>query len=146
MISRLNEITAGHSLVSFYIMLNIIWTNVFLSRFLFQVEEMMHSAVRDVIDGCLDTCSITPRNEWIQDWPSQVSIVILHDLRGTLERWAQKGWVWTWQLLLWAFDIIIVFCVPCFLHCNSQLSLHSIKYPAPGFEPPWHLVCKLKKR
>jgi hypothetical protein len=44
----------------------------FTTAFVFQVEEMMHSAVRDVIDGCLDTCSITPRNEWIQDWPSQV--------------------------------------------------------------------------
>ena len=32
----------------------------------------MRSAVRDVIDGCLDACSSTPRNEWIQDWPSQV--------------------------------------------------------------------------
>jgi hypothetical protein len=45
----------------------------FTTAFVFQVEEMMHSAVRDVIDGCLDTCSITPRNEWIQDWPSQVA-------------------------------------------------------------------------
>jgi hypothetical protein len=41
-----------------------------------QVEDMMKSALRDVIDGCLDTLTITPRNEWIQDWPSQVGLKV----------------------------------------------------------------------
>ena len=37
----------------------------------------MRSALRDVIDGCLDTFASTPRNEWIQDWPSQVGWRVL---------------------------------------------------------------------
>ena len=47
---------------------------------------MMRSAVRDVIDGCLDACSSTPRNEWIQDWPSQVGNISADRLNAIHEK------------------------------------------------------------
>ncbi len=40
-----------------------------------KVEEGMRAAVRDIIDGALETVSSTQRSEWISDWPCQAILV-----------------------------------------------------------------------
>ena len=46
-----------------------------VEKWLIQVEESMRSAVRDIIDGALETVVTSTRCEWVQEWPCQAVLV-----------------------------------------------------------------------
>ena len=46
-----------------------------VEKWLIQVEENMKNAVRDIIDGALETCATSSRCEWVQEWPCQAALV-----------------------------------------------------------------------
>ena len=46
-----------------------------VEKWLVQIEEGMKSAVRDIIDGALETVVNAARSEWVQEWPCQAVLV-----------------------------------------------------------------------
>ena len=46
-----------------------------VEKWLIQVEENMKNAVRDIIDGALETIVTSSRCEWVQEWPCQAVLV-----------------------------------------------------------------------
>ena len=46
-----------------------------VEKWLVQIEEGMKSAVRDIIDGALETVVNAVRSEWVQEWPCQAVLV-----------------------------------------------------------------------
>lgn len=46
-----------------------------VEKWLIQVEDNMKSAVRDIIDGALETVTTSTRAEWVQEWPCQAVLV-----------------------------------------------------------------------
>ena len=46
-----------------------------VEKWMIQVEESMRAAVRDIIDGALETIESSSRSEWVQEWPVQAILV-----------------------------------------------------------------------
>lgn len=46
-----------------------------VEKWLIQIEENMKTAVRDIIDGALETVGSSTRPEWVQEWPCQAVLV-----------------------------------------------------------------------
>ena len=46
-----------------------------VEKWLVQVEDSMRSAVRDIIDGAVETVAGQARSEWVQEWPCQAVLV-----------------------------------------------------------------------
>ncbi len=46
-----------------------------VEKWLIQIDENMKTAVRDIIEGALETIAAGARSEWLQEWPCQAVLV-----------------------------------------------------------------------
>jgi len=47
-----------------------------VEKWLVEVEEAMVLSIRDVIKQSVNAYSVTPRKQWVIDWPGQVAICV----------------------------------------------------------------------
>jgi len=47
-----------------------------VEKWLLQVEETMIMSIRDVIRQSLNAYAVTPRKQWVIEWPGQVAICV----------------------------------------------------------------------
>jgi len=47
-----------------------------VEKWLLEVEETMIISIRDVIRQSVNAYAVTPRKQWVIDWPGQVAICV----------------------------------------------------------------------